>query len=135
MRFDEKKMGLLALIAYIVAFFFLAVINRDSGTSSTVKSDLFWGYNNPPKDIYRDNILNFVGFIPVGALVGLIAKKHGIAKPFIAGLLVSLLIECSQLIWHRGTFDVDDLFNNALGAFVGGMMIDLVWSRKRNNVN
>ncbi len=32
MRFDEKKLGLLALIAYIVAFLFLAVINRDSGS-------------------------------------------------------------------------------------------------------
>ena len=38
------------------------------------------------------------------------------------GLLVSLTIEFSQLIWYRGVFDVNDLFNNALGALIGGVI-------------
>ena len=37
-------------------------------------------------------------------------------------LLACLTIEFSQLIWHRGVFDVNDLFNNALGAMIGGVI-------------
>ena len=41
----------------------------------------------------------------------------------LVGLLVSLVIECSQLIWSRGIFDVDDLFNNTFGALIGGLIV------------
>ena len=34
----------------------------------------------------------------------------------LVGLFVSETIECSQLIWQRVTFDVDDLMNNTIGA-------------------
>jgi len=67
-------------------------------------------------------ILNIVCFIPVGLLVGLLFEKHRWAKAWLVGLLVSLTIESSQLIWHRGVFDVNDLFNNALGALIGGFI-------------
>ena len=67
-------------------------------------------------------ILNIVCFIPVGLLVRLLFEKHRWAKALLAGLLVSLTIELSQLIWHRGVFDVNDLFNNALGALIGGFI-------------
>jgi glycopeptide antibiotics resistance protein len=36
---------------------------------------------------------------------------------------VTETIECSQLIWQRGTFDVKDLQNNTLGAFLGGAAV------------
>jgi len=35
---------------------------------------------------------------------------------------LSLTVECSQLLWHKGVFDVDDLFNNSLGAVIGGVI-------------
>lgn len=37
-------------------------------------------------------------------------------------MFMSLTIEFSQLIWHRGVFDVNDLFNNTLGAVIGGVI-------------
>lgn len=30
-------------------------------------------------------------------------------------------------MWHRGTFDVDDLFNNAVGAVIGGLFAMLIY--------
>lgn len=41
----------------------------------------------------------------------------------LVGLLVSLVIECSQLTLKRGVFDVDDLFNNSVGALIGGAIV------------
>ena len=115
-----------ALIAYILILFFFAVLIRDAREISSVKLDLFWGYNNPPKYIYRDNILNIASFVPIGLMTGMVFKRYRIIKALLVGMLVSLIIEFSQLFWHRGTFDVDDLFNNAVGALTGGLIVALM---------
>ncbi len=118
----RKRIVILSLIAYIAVFFSVAVVFRESSDKCTIRLDLFNGLNNLGPDGYRDVILNIVCFIPVGLLVGLLSEKYRWAKALLAGLLVSLTIEFSQLIWHRGVFDVNDLFNNALGALIGGFI-------------
>ena len=57
------------------------------------------------------------------ALVALLSRRHRVAKALLAGLLLSLSVECSQLLWSRGVFDVDDIFNNAAGAVLGGLIV------------
>jgi len=54
--------------------------------------------------------------------VGLVARKYRLVKAVLFGLFVSETIECSQLIWQRGTFDVNDLMNNTIGAMIGGII-------------
>ena len=66
-------------------------------------------------------------------MVGLISDKYRILKVLIVGLFVSLVVEFSQLIWAKGVFDVDDLFNNSLGAAVGGLAVVLalkLWNKQ-----
>ena len=72
---------------------------------------------------YRDVLVNIVGFIPVGVLVGMLSRRHRVAKALLAGVMISLAIEGSQLIWKKGVFDVDDIFNNAVGAVIGGGIV------------
>lgn len=120
----KEKSWLIVLIGYVSILFFIGVLNREPDTSNTIKLALFWGYSNPPQYIYRDNLINIISFIPIGFLAGLLFKKQNVLKALLVGLSVSLVIECSQLIWNRGTFDVDDLFNNTLGAVIGG---GIVW--------
>lgn len=84
------------------------------------------GYNNPPKYIFRDNILNIMSFIPIGLMAGVVFRRQRIIKALLIGLLVSIVIEGSQFMWHRGVFDVDDLFNNTVGALIGGMIVALM---------
>ena len=114
---------IILLIAYVLILLFYTVLNRDPVTSGSVKLNLFWGYDNPTEAIYRDNIRNILIFIPVGVLAGVAFKKYRIVKTLLVGLLVSLTIEFLQLIWSRGTFDVDDLFNNTLGTAVGVLLV------------
>ena len=129
---DKKTMlFFVALIAYILILFYLAVLNRVPVATNSIKLDLFWGYNSPPEYIYRDNLLNIASFIPVGLLAGIVFKKHRVLRALLVGLLVSLVIEFSQLIWSRGTFDVDDLFNNAVGTFIGSLLVWVVISVKQ----
>ena len=118
----RKHVVILSLIVYIAVFFSLAVLFRESSDKCTIRLDLFKDFLEPGPEGYRDLILNIVCFIPVGLLVGLLLEKYRWAKAWLVGLLVSLTIEFSQLIWHRGVFDVNDLFNNALGALHGGII-------------
>ena len=57
--------------------------------------------------------------------MGLIAKRYRIGKAILVGLLVSTIIEFSQLIWKRGVFDVDDFLNGVVGAFIGALLVVL----------
>ena len=124
-----KYVCLVVLMAYFFFVFYMAVLSRDIvDLKDPVRSDLFKNLLNPGPDGYRDLILNIVCFIPVGLLVGLLSEKYRWAKALLVGLLVSLTIEFSQLIWHRGVFDVNDLFNNALGALIGGLIARIVMS-------
>ncbi len=118
----RKHFVILILIAYVAVFFSLAVLFRESSDKCTIRLDLFKDFLEPGPEGYSDLILNIVCFIPVGLLVGLLFEKYRWAKAWLVGLLVSLTIEFSQLIWHRGVFDVNDLFNNALGALIGGII-------------
>lgn len=71
--------------------------------------------------------------MPIGVLVRMTAKKNRLLLSTLVGLFLSETIECSQLIWQRGTFDVNDLLNNTLGAFFGGLIVVLgtFFMRKR----
>ena len=126
MMVKREKIWLANLIVYIFIVFYFAVMNRESGTSNTIKLDLFWGYNELKDYVIRDKLINIAFFIPIGLLTGLVFKKNCMLKTMLIGLLVSLVIECSQLLMRRGVFDVDDIFNNTVGALVGGAIVVLI---------
>lgn len=116
------------LIVYILFLLYYAVISREPKADYEVRLKLFWGYSHPSGNGYRDLFLNLLSYIPIGIMVGLIKKEHRIGKAMLFGFLVSIVIELSQLIWQRGFFDVDDLFNNVVGALIGGLLVVCVMS-------
>ncbi|CAI6084112.1 VanZ family protein [Cohnella sp. JJ-181] len=61
---------------------------------------------------------NIALFAPFGLFLGLFASCRLPAVLFYA-LAVSLALESAQLVFAMGSFDVDDLILNALGAAVG----------------
>ncbi|HML69632.1 MAG TPA: VanZ family protein [Clostridia bacterium] len=77
-------------------------------------------------------LLNIVLFVPLGFLLPLIwESENGFCKILLAGVLFSLLIECSQLLNLRST-DIDDLLLNTLGAVVGfALFRAYAWLSKR----
>lgn len=106
-----------ALAAYVVVLLYLTVLSREPDKVNIVYLDLFWGYDDPQH--FKEKLLNIAIFIPVGLLAGFLFKRHRVLLALLIGLMVSLAIECSQLAWSRGEFDVDDLLNNTLGAMIG----------------
>ena len=64
--------------------------------------------------------LNILLFVPFGYLLPLLWRRADRWwKVVLCGFVLSLLIELTQLVTHLGMFDLDDLMNNSLGAFLG----------------
>lgn len=81
--------------------------------------------------------LNVLLFVPLGIFIRLIWRR-GIVVSLIAGLLLSLVIETTQITGVWGLypcayrlFDVDDLLTNTLGAVVGSLLSLLIAPRLR----
>ena len=125
----DKKRALVfgALVIYVIGLFYLTVLSREPDKVNVIYLDLFWGYDDPQH--FKEKLLNIAIFIPVGLLAGFLFKRHRVLIALLIGLAVSLSIECSQLAWSRGEFDVDDLFNNTLGAGIGGVITWLMIKR------
>lgn len=71
-------------------------------------------------------IVNLVGnvicFMPFGFLIPTISKKKickNVISVTLLAMLFSLGIETAQLLLKVGAFDVDDIFLNTIGGFLG----------------
>lgn len=116
--------GLKCLLAvYLIMSFYITVVSRASLDKDFIRTEWLEGYESF-RDVYTnsENYLNILLFVPIGCLVGLVVKIYRLVYAVLVGLFVSETIECAQLIWQRGTFDVNDLFNNTLGALFGGII-------------
>lgn len=85
-------------------------------------------------------ILNLVGnvaaFMPFGfALPHLFRGSGKWYCILVAAFLLSLLIECMQLLFMVGTFDVDDLLLNTVGGMAGYLVYCLTkrWQQRRKD--
>ena len=126
MKINKKGVCVAILLVYIGVLFFVTVLSRVPSAKNSIQTEWFWGYKvDDPNIRYGDNLVNLLLYIPIGCLAGIIAPKHKLLTAMLVGFFLSETVECSQLIWHRGVFDVDDLFNNTLGAFVGGLIVVL----------
>ena len=124
------RQGLSALlVVYLLLTFYLTVVSRATSGIDNIRTEWLEGYQSI-HDVYAnsENYLNILLFVPIGCLVGLVARKYRLIYAVLVGLFVSETIECAQLIWHKGTFDVDDLMNNTIGAMIGGVIAVAVMS-------
>ena len=67
--------------------------------------------------------LNVMLFVPFGlfSYAALKGKMKGIWT-IVFGMTLSISIEFMQLFFHRGTFELDDILNNTIGASIGTLI-------------
>lgn len=97
----------------------------------------FWGMRKDPNYGWGVTLVNLFGnvicFMPFGFLFPTISKSKVIKNVIsvtILAMLFSLLIETAQLITKVGAFDVDDIFLNTVGGFLGYIVLKLTRLRK-----
>lgn len=80
----------------------------------------------------RNDQVNLFGniaiFLPCGILVGLWTKSTSLSflGAAILSFGLSLLLECSQILFAMGSFDVDDLILNGFGGLLGWMILFVI---------
>ena len=115
------------LACYVIILLCITVVLRELKDNPTIHRDLFWSYHRSRFPFMTiDSEYNILLYIPIGIMVCLLTTKYKLIKVLFWGFLLSETIESLQLIFRKGVFDVDDLFSNTLGAFVGGFLTVVV---------
>ena len=125
------------LVFYIAFVLTITIIERTPAKEMKYKLELFWTvreFINGSRDLISEIFWNIVLFVPIGVLASLVLsvqrKANGSShrmrrSPWIVilvGLLLSTGIEVTQLLTHRGLFELDDIFYNTLGTAIGVMI-------------
>lgn len=73
----------------------------------------------------RFNLLgNIIPFVPFGFLLPVVSEKiNSFIKILFAGFGFLLFVEVFQFFTKLGSFDVDDIFLNMIGIFIGYLLI------------
>ncbi|MDD2181486.1 MAG: VanZ family protein [Bacilli bacterium] len=114
-----KELLYLAFLLYIMLLFHVVTFQDVVWSSSnfTPFKEMF-RYTFGSKGFYKNVVGNMIMFMPYGFFVSYFIK---LKKPYIVlvlSLIVSITIETTQMIIGR-VFDIDDIFLNILGAFIG----------------
>ncbi len=113
----------LVFVSYAVVLYTVTLRRAEIWHTQTVYP-LFYSYKSAWNSFnvteWRNIILNILMFVPFGFLLpSAFVFFRKFWKTYLAGFVVTLGIECSQLIFALGIFECDDIFNNFLGVMVG----------------
>ena len=85
----------------------------------------FWSYrailNGSGKALLED-IGNIVLFFPVGLAIALFFR-FSVKQSLLIGFCLSLIIESCQWFFWLGSFEIDDLLHNTIGAGIGAVLV------------
>lgn len=122
---SKKKLLLSAVfLCYLVVVLGATMMSRGSWYGGGTVTPLFSSYRDAWISFsareWRNLILNILLFVPLGFLLPLIWERFcTFWKTYLAGFLLTLLIETMQLCLKRGIFELDDILNNTLGTMIG----------------
>lgn len=132
--------SMLLLIEYVFLLFCSMVIFRTSGETRQYDFQPLWSYQaiqDGREDLFAENIMNVVVFIPVGLLLSIAFKQVTWWKVLLIGCGISVTIEALQFFFMRGFSEVDDVMHNTLGCLLGyGIMtiLRIIFNTRYNNV-
>ena len=127
-RGDEKpgKGALLCLsflMLYLVYAFLLTTISRKSGSSYRtilVPLKAWWQIVKGSKAKLKEVFYNICLLAPMGVLVPPLLKYRCRWKDILfLAFLYTMAVECTQLLFKLGYFEIDDILHNCLGAMIG----------------
>ena len=80
---------------------------------------------------FNDVVVNILFFIPLGALMPLLGKRHAVAKTVLLCFLISTGFEVLQLLNCIGRFTYIDIINNTVGGAIGAVIYWLLHKRAK----
>ena len=128
------------LSLYIVVMLYFTVVGRYQHKEYNYRINFFtsykWFFEYNGRQVFRQLLINFVMLVPVGFLLPFIINvKHKYLITMALSLLLTAFIETAQLITQCGTFEIDDIINNFVGAVLGMllyMLLDRIIQKRKN---
>lgn len=119
-----RIMDALLCAAWGFMAFAYTLLGRKVSSDASVELRLFWCVRKAWIEKNPQNwhfiVGNILLFIPLGIILALLLKERcNIWWILLSGFLASLSIELMQLYTHKGLFELDDLFHNTLGCYIG----------------
>ena len=143
-KFNKVQCGAAILLSlYIVVLLYFTVVGRYSHEEYEYQINFFtsyrWFFEQNGEQVLRQLLINLVMLMPVGFLLPVVIKaKHKYLITMALSLLLTVFIETMQLITKCGSFEIDDIINNFVGAVIG-MLLYVLYSKlikpKINKVN
>ena len=141
-----RRVGVALFVIYVLLLVYFLFFSEEYGRVAAAERE--YQYNLIPFVeirrfwIYRDqrgafavftNLFgNIIGFIPFGVLVPVIFQEFRDGGLIVlSGFGLSLLVETIQLVTKVGSFDVDDMMLNTLGAFLGYVIFKICDKMRR----
>lgn len=123
-RESDKYIILLLLIEYLFLIYSSTVFLREDRGVIRYEFTPFWSYSRP--DLFVENIMNVVVFIPIGLLLSFCIKGQKWWRILLMGGCISLSIEILQLLLKRGCSEFDDIMHNTLGCLLGYCLCSII---------
>lgn len=153
-RGQVRKVALISITIYLIGVFIVTFGHRTSDSAGDTNLILFstfsrmfsptlhriqeWRFPRGLRELkwigyksWESVILNLLMLVPLGYLLPLCFEKvKKCWKVGLIGFLFSFSIETAQLLFHRGWFDVDDIFLNTVGVLIGYGLYCVLLKRK-----
>ena len=131
-RFDKTQcVAAILLSLYMVVLLYYTVVGRYSHEEYDYQIHIFYSYRFLLEQFdfqsIRQLAINLLMLVPVGFLLSVIIKGKGkYVIVFVLCLLLTVFIESMQLWTKCGSFEVDDIINNMIGAAIGAWVYALI---------
>lgn len=138
----KKKLNIIQAGAVVAMVIFLGIVFGSTvftRTSTVRQYELMplWSWRAIIRyhdwGLLKEDLLNCILLLLAGALLPVITnRKVKWYQALLFGVLISAVIETSQLVFMRGLFEWDDMIHNGLGCMVGCLVVDRVIKNKKD---
>ena len=131
-RKQYRILGKILFVLYIVFVFYFLLVSEVYGRTGEMigyhynlvlfkEIKRFWNYREQLGMFATvSNLLgNILIFVPFGFFMPMASKRRSFWTTATYSLLLSMIVETSQLFTRVGSFDVDDLLLNTIGGMLG----------------
>ena len=121
-RRPKRAAVLLALAGSLAFILWITLLSRFGSDVRHIYTP-FWSYReiiNGDLSLLLEDAENILLFVPVGLLLSWLFRLN-LGQTVLLGFLCSLTIECGQWLFWLGSFEVDDLLHNTVGALIGAV--------------
>lgn len=129
----KKSLSLALFAGYLVVLLYFTIFSESLGrkdVSDELRYNLvlfaeikrFWIYRRQLGmwACFMNIAGNVLAFMPCGYLIpAMFTGRRSFADAVFTGFMISFIIECTQLVFKVGSFDVDDLLLNTIGTAAG----------------